>query len=178
MAAMPLTATTAVVPIDFSAESPRAIATALELVAAPAQLHLVHVMPPLETMSPGFLMGDITEASRTRKVTEALSKLTAETGAIGATLVALIGTPGLEISDYARRQQADLIVIPSHGYHGVKRLFLGSVAERVIRHAPCDVLVLRRADAEEAAIRDYSKVTRSSTVSSSSKGSNSPSSGP
>lgn len=37
-----------------------------------------------------------------------------------------------------------LIVIPSHGYHGAKRLLLGSVAERVLRHAPCSVLVLRQ----------------------------------
>jgi nucleotide-binding universal stress UspA family protein len=145
---VPLTATTVVVPIDFSAESPRAIAAALEIVAQPDGLHLVHVMPPLETMSPGFLVGDITEESRTRKVTEALTKLATETGATAAILVALIGTPGLEISDYSRRQQADLIVIPSHGYHGVKRLFLGSVAERVIRHAACNVLVVRRSDAE------------------------------
>lgn len=144
---MPLTATTVVVPIDFSSESPRAIAAARELVEQPAQLHLVHVMPPLETMSPGFLMGEITEASRQQKVTAALEQLAAAAGVEGATLVALIGTPGLEISDYARRQQADLIAIPSHGYHGVKRLFLGSVAERVIRHAPCNVLVLRRTDA-------------------------------
>jgi nucleotide-binding universal stress UspA family protein len=145
---MPLTATTVVVPIDFSAESPRAIAAALGVVSQPEQLHLIHVMPPLETMSPGFLVGDITDESRRQKVTEALTKLAAQSGATGAELTVAIGTPGLEITDYARRQQADLIVIPSHGYHGVKRLFLGSVAERVIRHAACNVLVIRRSDAE------------------------------
>ena len=79
---------------------------------------------------------------------DALTKLADEHGAKGATLAVAIGTPGLEVADYARRHEADLIVIPSHGYHGVKRLFLGSVAERVIRHAACDVLVLRRGDAE------------------------------
>ena len=66
----------------------------------------------------------------------------------GATLAVLFGNPGLEIADYAKNIQADLIVIPSHGYHGVKRFVLGSVAERVIRHAECSVLVLRRSDAE------------------------------
>ena len=54
------------------------------------------------------------------------------------------GDPGLMIADYAADVQADLIVMPSHGYHGVKRLLLGSVAERVLRHANCPVLVLRR----------------------------------
>ncbi|NDH94392.1 MAG: hypothetical protein EBZ13_07670 [Planctomycetia bacterium] len=72
---MPLTATTVVVPIDFSSESPRAIAAALDVVAAGSQLHLVHVMPPLETMSPGFLVGEITEESRRQKVIAALHKL-------------------------------------------------------------------------------------------------------
>ena len=59
----------------------------------------------------------------------------------------LTGDPGTTITDYANEHAADLIVIPSHGYHGMKRLVLGSVAERVIRHAHCSVLVLRRSDA-------------------------------
>ncbi len=58
------------------------------------------------------------------------------------------GDPGLVITDYATEIGAGLIVIPSHGYHGLKRLVLGSVAERVIRHADCSVLVLRRGDAD------------------------------
>lgn len=145
---MPLTATTVIVPIDFSSESPGAIEAALEIVAEPAQLHLIHVMPPLETVSPGVLLGDVTDDSRKRKVTEALTALARECNAEAARLAVAIGSPGLEITDYARRQGADLIVIPSHGYQGVKRLFLGSVAERVIRHAPCRVLVVRRSDAE------------------------------
>ena len=57
------------------------------------------------------------------------------------------GNPGLEIAEFAEEIGAALIVIPSHGYHGVKRWILGSVAERVIRHAKCSVLVLRRSDA-------------------------------
>jgi nucleotide-binding universal stress UspA family protein len=55
---------------------------------------------------------------------------------------------GPTIADYARDQEAELIIIPSHGYHGIKRLVLGSVAEGVIQHAKCSVLVLRRSDAE------------------------------
>jgi len=119
---MPLHVSTVVVPIDFSVASNGAIETALEIVDSPSQIHLIHVMLPLETMSPGVLLGDITDVA------------------------VMIGTPGLEIADYAKRHKADLILIPSHGYHGMKRLFLGSVAERVLRHAPCRVLVLRRTD--------------------------------
>ena len=145
---MALHASTVVVPIDFSSASASAIKTALEIVENPSQLYLIHVMLPLETMSPGVLLGDVTDVSRTEKVTTALKNLAEIHKAEDAHLAVTIGTPGLEIADYAKREKADLIIIPSHGYHGLKRLFLGSVAERVLRHAPCRVLVLRRADQE------------------------------
>jgi nucleotide-binding universal stress UspA family protein len=145
---MALHVSTVVVPIDFSVASTGAIETALEIVDSPSQIHLIHVMLPLETMSPGVLLGDITDVSRTAKVTAALKKLAHDQNADGAHLAVTIGTPGLEIADYAKRHEADLILILSHGYHGMKRLFLGSVAERVLRHAPCRVLVLRRTDNE------------------------------
>ena len=58
---MPLTARRVVVPIDFSTASPQAIAAALAVVDAPSRLHLIHVMQPLETMSPGVLMSNLTD---------------------------------------------------------------------------------------------------------------------
>lgn len=54
-----------------------------------------------------------------------------------------IGKPGNEIVKAAREWPADIIVIGSHGRGGAARLLLGSVAEAVIRHAPCPVLVVR-----------------------------------
>jgi len=62
---MALQVSTVVVPIDFSVASTDQIKTALEVVDNPSQLHLIHVMLPLETMSPGVLLGDITDVSRT-----------------------------------------------------------------------------------------------------------------
>jgi nucleotide-binding universal stress UspA family protein len=53
------------------------------------------------------------------------------------------GPPVDEIVRIARENQVDLIVIATHGHTGLKHLLLGSVAERVIRHAPCAVLVVR-----------------------------------
>ena len=55
----------------------------------------------------------------------------------------LFGDPGHEITEFAERVKADLIVMPSHGRTGLSRLLIGSVAERVIRLAHCPVLVLR-----------------------------------
>jgi universal stress protein A len=53
------------------------------------------------------------------------------------------GTPGSEIVKAAREWPADLVVIGSHGRRGLTRALVGSVAEAVMRHAPCPVLVVR-----------------------------------
>uniref|UniRef100_Q3AQX7 Universal stress protein family n=1 Tax=Chlorobium chlorochromatii (strain CaD3) TaxID=340177 RepID=Q3AQX7_CHLCH len=52
------------------------------------------------------------------------------------------------ILDYAKRQEADVIVMGSHGRRGLKRMILGSVAEHVIRRAPCPVLVVKENEHE------------------------------
>lgn len=54
-----------------------------------------------------------------------------------------IGSPQTEIANAAKDWPADLVVIGSHGRGGVRRALLGSVAESVMRHAPCPVLVVR-----------------------------------
>lgn len=53
------------------------------------------------------------------------------------------GPPHSEIVKAASRWQADLIVIGSHGRRGIRRALIGSVAEAVVRQAPCPVLVIR-----------------------------------
>ena len=56
------------------------------------------------------------------------------------------GDPRSEIVDEARDWSADLIILGSHGYTGIKRFLLGSVALSVVSHAPCSVEVVRRKD--------------------------------
>ena len=53
------------------------------------------------------------------------------------------GTAGEEIVHYAEECNADLLILGTHGYIGWKRYTLGSVAEFVVRHAPCSVLTIR-----------------------------------
>jgi nucleotide-binding universal stress UspA family protein len=53
------------------------------------------------------------------------------------------GDPGHEIIHVAEELNADLIVLGTHGYKGWKRFTIGSVAELVVRHAPCAVLTIR-----------------------------------
>lgn len=62
---------------------------------------------------------------------------------VASETVVLFGTPTEEIIRFAEERGVDLIVIATHGRKGLRRWVLGSVAERVIRHGPCPVLVVR-----------------------------------
>jgi nucleotide-binding universal stress UspA family protein len=55
-----------------------------------------------------------------------------------------------EIAEAARTLKSDLVIISTHGFTGVKHALLGSTAERVVRHAPCPVLVVRQRERQFA----------------------------
>jgi nucleotide-binding universal stress UspA family protein len=118
------------------------------MVASPADLHVIHVLVPLDYVHPGALTPAFDESERQQVARRHLDEFLARLGLSKVQAVVRLGDPGLDITEYANEIEADLIVISSHGYHGVKRFLLGSVAERVIRHAHCPVLVLRRPDAD------------------------------
>jgi nucleotide-binding universal stress UspA family protein len=59
-----------------------------------------------------------------------------------------VGQPVAEILSAARELESDLILLSTHGRTGLKHVFLGSVAENVLRHAPCPVLVVREHERE------------------------------
>ena len=58
------------------------------------------------------------------------------------------GLAFFEITEVAKALSADLIIIGTHGYTGVTRAIMGGTAEKVVRHAPCPVLVVRRHEHE------------------------------
>ncbi len=136
------------VPIDFSEASVNAIGEAVDLAGDPAKVHLLHVLPPLESISPGVVWGDVSNLNRETSVTAYAQTFLKEHGFTGMKFDVHMGQPGPEIARTAKEIGADLVVVSSHGYHGMKRFLLGSVAEAVIRHVECPVLVLRRTDAE------------------------------
>ncbi len=136
------------VPVDFSEQSLNAIREGVELAGDSGTVRLLHVLPPLESISPGVVWGDVSDSSREEHVSEFATTFLKEHDLDGLTFDVQIGPPGHVIADYAIDSNTDLIIISSHGYHGIKRMLLGSVAETVIRHAHCAVLVLRRTDAE------------------------------
>jgi nucleotide-binding universal stress UspA family protein len=75
---------------------------------------------------------------------KALEGVAARICSSGVTIAALLrrGTPWVEILATAEQTKADLIVMGTHGRHGVARALLGSVAEKVVRAAPCPVLTV------------------------------------
>ncbi|MDC0273825.1 universal stress protein [Planctomycetaceae bacterium] len=137
-----------VVPVDFSDNTEAAVRAAFEFVDNPSQVNVIHVLFSLDAVSPGVVFGGVSDESRTENINEHFDNLKKLLGTPDLGTEVRVGNPGLQITEYAKELGADLIVIPSHGYHGFKRMILGSVAERVIRLAACDVYVLRRSDAE------------------------------
>ena len=136
---------TVVVPVDFSETSAPSIRTAIDLAAEPAAVHVIHVIPGLDTVSPLAVWGDEdAEKTLVENALKYLKNFLSENDIAGVTTSIEVGYQGDRIVEYADEHHADLIVIPSHGYHGLQRAIMGSVAERVIRHANVATLVLRR----------------------------------
>ena len=133
-----------VVPIDFSDESFEALHASLDMVEKPSGLHVIHVLPALEPAEPGVIWQTVDDESRRRHAEQALRERMGDSKLAGVEVNIAIGDPGHEIADYAQRLGAELIVLPSHGRTGLKRLLIGSAAERVVRLAHCPVLVLRK----------------------------------
>ncbi len=131
-------------PFDFSELSVDALETSLELVESPAHVHVLHVLPEMEVNEPGMVWRTVDDTSRTQHALAAMRERLNAPKFEGVQFAVRFGDPGNEIAEYAAQMPADLIVIPSHGLKGIKRLLIGSVAERVVRLAHCPVLVVRK----------------------------------
>ena len=131
-----------IVPVDFSDASFDAVRVAVEMAGSPSNVHVIHVVP--EALSSADYLR---EAMTQQGPDKALSELTAKLAASGLSDVHASveeGIPSEAIAAKASSEQAELIVIPSHSRKGIPRLFLGSVADQVLRAAACPVLVLKR----------------------------------
>ncbi len=135
---------TVIVPIDFSDDSFAALDMAVEMAADTADLRVVHVLAELEPAEPGVIWHTIDDTSREEHATKALEAELLKRGHEGLAVRVCIGDPGHEIAAYAEELDAGLVIVPSHGKSALKRILLGSVAERVVRLAHCPVLVLKR----------------------------------
>ena len=132
-----------VVPVDFSDESFAAVDEALEMVPDASHLYVIHVLTPLSANDPAVRWDVIDEGVAVERAKENLEERLVDPRYRGHHVAIVFGNPGAEIAEYAEEIGADLIVLPSHGRTGLRRLLIGSVAERVVRLAHCPVLVLR-----------------------------------
>lgn len=131
------------VPFDFSDACQEALAVGREFAGSPGSLHVVHVVVPPAPAVPGVMWGELDLDGMRRRAKEELVTAVKAAGVEGAQVEVLMGAPGTRIAEFAREQGCGLIVIPSHGRTGLERWVMGSVSERVVRLAPCPVLVLR-----------------------------------
>ena len=136
------------IPTDFSASAEQALDYAIRLARTlNARLTVLHVIQPVPMAGAGmgivlpetYLQG-VKEGVQ-GSIEEALARVTA--AGLTAERIVLHGVPFQEIIETAKARQVDLIVMGTHGRTGLMYVLLGSVAEQVIRLAPCSVLVVR-----------------------------------
>ena len=133
-----------VVPVDFSEDSFAALDAALEMTDDPTHVTVVHALGELPVAELGDLWRTINNESREQNVKRTLRERLADKKYENVRIAVVLDDPAHGIAGFAKREKADLIVMPSHGRTGLKRLLIGSVAERVVRLAHCPVLVLRK----------------------------------
>jgi nucleotide-binding universal stress UspA family protein len=145
---------TILVPTDFSAPSRRGLDYAIDLAQRfRARLIVLFVVEPIPLVVPvrslpeetARLVAEQQEYSKARM--DELSKELRKRRVRFETVMT-IGMAYEQIVEQAKRRKADLIVIATHGRSGLARFFLGSVAEKVVRFAPCPVLAVRDTERE------------------------------
>jgi nucleotide-binding universal stress UspA family protein len=137
------------VPIDFSDYSKSSLRYAVNFIKHfHARVILVYVVEPV-IYPPDFSMGQIAIPSvgvdMDKRAQEELEKLAKDEipSDTDVKLIIKTGKPFVEIIETAVEEDADMIIIATHGHTGVEHILFGSTAEKVVRKAPCPVLTLR-----------------------------------
>jgi len=141
------------VPIDFSPMSKQALHYAVRFAEQfGCEIILLHVIEPVTAIAGAPLAVDIfPQAEEDRIAAEGELACLAKSSANhrnSFTSVVRIGHAPNEITKAAKELDVDLIMIATHGYTSWRHLCIGSTAERVVRTAPCPVLVVREKEHE------------------------------
>lgn len=139
------------IPTDFSNFSSPAMQYGLAIAARfDAEVHLLHVVPDPAMLVPeaaAFSVESMQAQSDQLKeeAMKALEKLPQDGWSDSKPIVreVRIGAAFIEIIEYAREKDIDLIVIGTHGRSGLMHVLMGSVAERIVRKSPCPVLTVK-----------------------------------
>jgi universal stress protein A len=136
-------------PTDFSDYSATATKYACELARRfDAEVHLLHALDAHLASTPAFGMGLVlpqyiheSKVAAEKRLAEVLDPK----WVIDRTVIQAVveGSPKVEIIRYARSEGIDLIILSTHGRTGLSHVLMGSVAETVVRSAPCPVLTIR-----------------------------------
>jgi nucleotide-binding universal stress UspA family protein len=140
-----------VFPTDFSPRSKSAISWVQQMAQQlKAEVHCIYVVEEPQiyaTLDMGPVpipsIEELSNSARARLdafVRESVSAL-----GMSASGAVLVGRPADEIVSYAKSHNAQMVIMTTHGYSGVKHLLLGSTTEAVLRHAACPVLSIRTA---------------------------------
>lgn len=139
---------------DFSRHSQVALKYAAAFAKAfEAEVILCHVLEKpdfLSSLPPvleGYFPPNLDELQEKHARVQCEQVLAAE-GLTHARVVLPAGSPSAEIVAAARAEDADLIIVGTHGRKALAHILLGSVAENVVRHAPCPVLTVRSGEHE------------------------------
>jgi nucleotide-binding universal stress UspA family protein len=147
-----------VVPTDFSDCAEEAWGLAQRVAQKlGSEIVLIHVFvePPVYGDPPGVVAVVQVLVEVEKWVADELEKWAAEARKRGITARTVVrrGSPPREIVALASEEHADVVIMGTHGRGGVSRALLGSVADRVIRTAPCPVLTVRKPEQGEANAR-------------------------
>ena len=146
-------------PTDFSSAAEAAFDTAQRLARdSESLLLIVHVVEPVVAATPGTVAPPVTlggtDLSDTQQhaideAREELQKVVPNDPAIRFEHRLIEGLASDGILNLVDEEQADLIIMGTHGRTGLKRLLMGSVAEKIVRHASCPVLTLREHEGKQ-----------------------------
>lgn len=140
--------------VDFSAESGKAVKYAAALArrfgSALVLAHVIEPVPYPADFGYGPVMLDFPGKDAVRKIRLRLATLAKKHSGSGVTVETEIlnGAIYNELVRAVRALDIDLIVIGTHGYTGLDHALMGSAAEKIVRHAPCPVLVVRKRQRE------------------------------
>lgn len=134
--------------VDFSQAAEHVLIKAREIArrnkAKLSLLHVVEYLPPIDSGFDPMLASNwmLDEDVLFDQARQSLEKLSDRFKLSNAELEVRLGTPKKEITSYAEEHQCDLVVISSHGRHGLN-ILLGSTANAVLHAMPCDILTVK-----------------------------------
>ncbi|HEV2171253.1 MAG TPA: universal stress protein [Candidatus Binatus sp.] len=141
-------------PIDFSPHSMEAMRGAIELAKdVGAEVHLVHVVAPHTAFIPLPLATNAEQSRELAREAAMLEQAEEELAHIKkdelgdsnkVVTYSVVGHPVEKLLNYAKEQAIDLIVVSTHGRSSIEHMLLGGTTEKLVRSAPCSVLVLRQ----------------------------------